>query len=134
MIKTILNLLVAVMLLTGLQACSSTEANKMIGHWVGTDGMGKPMEINFTRDRALSLFQGGQMFEGRWAVVSCNQPLEIDLHLQMSPSYTKTIPMIVRYTDKGYLQFRISDELKYRPTEFVESAVPNQYTLMRKRS
>ena len=134
MIKTLMHLLVVAIFLAGLQACSSTEANKMVGHWVGTDGLGKPMEINFTRDRELSLFQAGQMFEGRWAVISCNQPLEIDLYLQVSSSYTQTITMIVRYTDKGYLQFRISDELKYRPTEFVESAVPNQYTLMRKRS
>ena len=129
-----MQLLVVMMFLTGLQACSSTEANKMVGHWVGTDGVGKPMEINFTRDRELRLSQGGKVFEGRWVVVSCGQPLEIDMYLQMSPFYTKIIPMIVRYTDKGYLQFRVSGELKYRPTEFVDSAVSNQYTLERKRN
>jgi len=106
----------------------------MVGHWVGTDGVGKLIEINFTRDRKLSLLQDGQVLEGRWEAVSCTRPLEVDLYLQISPSYTRIIPMIVRYTDKGYLQFRVSDEFKYRPTEFMENAVPNQYTLMRKRS
>lgn len=123
-----------VIVLAGLQACAPTEANKMVGHWVGTDGAGKSLDINFTRERELRLFQGGKVMKGRWKAVSCCCPLEVNLYVQISPSYTRLIPMIVRYTDEGYLQFRVSDGLKYRPTKFMESATPNQYTLERKRS
>jgi hypothetical protein len=123
-----------VIVLSGLQACSSTEANKLVGEWSGADGVGRPLALNFTRERELWLVQGDNVLNGRWAMVGGGRPLKVNLYVDVSPSYTKTIPVIGRFTDEGDLQLRVSDELKYRPTVFEGHAAPNQYTLSRKRS
>jgi hypothetical protein len=128
------HLLWVVIVLSGLQACSPTEANKLVGEWKGADGVGRPLALNFTRERELWLVQGGDVLNGQWMTVGRGRPLKVNLYIDVSPSYTKTIPAIGRFTDEGDLQLRVSDELKYRPTVFEDHAVPNQYTLSRKRS
>ena len=144
-----MKILIGLLCLSVLAACSQQPSDKIVGEWDGTLFDGKKISLTFNEDNSARIIKGAvvtddQSIDGKvvWKLDSSVDPHHLDISILTKTGSSATefkeearLASIVRFIGEDRLLYRLSDQAsETRPTEFSDDDTePTQFILARKK-
>ena len=136
--QTIYRFLFSIVFLIFLSSCSQSPQEKLVGEWYGKDETGKIASLVLGTDHSAKMIQGNMVLDGSsiggkvtWELDAKQNPMHLDLVMNLDSGETKRLLFIVRFVGKNKLQARIGKNHSERPVSFSESNDVNQIILVK---